>query len=141
MGCVRSDGVNTVVYTGLDGHIHQLHSSGNKWVHTDLSLLANATDTFLSAVNSPASCVRPDNTFSVVYVGRDHHVHALQVAGSAVSQTDLSALTSAPRSNGAGKLAHFVRRDGVPVIVYVGVSGTGAEGDPVALKGNVRFGS
>jgi hypothetical protein len=37
MGCVRADGVNTVVYTGPDGHIHQLHSSENKWVHTDLS--------------------------------------------------------------------------------------------------------
>ena len=132
MGCIRSDRVNTVVYTGRDdGHIHQLHLSGNRWVHTDLSLLANATAPFVLAVNSPTSCLRPDNVFSVVYTGKDKHVHALQVTEGAVSHVDLTTLaTGAPRSNGVGTLTHFVRGDGVPVVVYVGLTGTGSD-DPV----------
>jgi hypothetical protein len=126
MGCVRSDGVNSVVYSGRDdGHIHQLHLSGNRWIHSDLSLQANATDSFLAAVNSPTSCVRPDNVFSVVYIGRDNHIHALQLAGGATSQVDLSALTSAPGTNRVGPLAHFVRADGIPVVIYVGITPPG----------------
>ena len=132
MGCIRSDRVNTVVYTVRDdGHIHQLHLSGNRWVHTDLSLLANATAPFVLAVNSPTSCLRPDNVFSVVYTGKDKHVHALQVTEGAVSHVDLTTLaTGAPPSNGVGTLTHFVRGDGIPVVVYVGLTGTGSD-DPV----------
>jgi hypothetical protein len=132
MGCVRSDGVNTVVFTGRDDHhIHQLHLSGNTWVHTDLSLLANATDPFILAATSPTSCVRPDNVLSVVYSGRDGHIHALQLTGGVASHVDLSALAGAPRSNRVGPPTHFVRGDGVAVVVYVGLTGTGSDGDPV----------
>jgi hypothetical protein len=100
-------------------------------VHTDLSLLANATAPFVLAVNSPTSCLRPDNVFSVVYTGKDKHIHALQVIEGAVSHVDLTALAAgAPRSNGVGTLTHFVRGDGVPVVVYVGLTGTGSD-DPV----------
>ena len=37
MGCVRFDRTNVVLFTGNDGHIHQLHLSGATWVHSDLS--------------------------------------------------------------------------------------------------------
>ena len=111
MGCVRSDGVNTVVFTGReDHHIHQLHLSGNTWVHTDLSLLANATDPSMTAATSPTSCVRPDNVFSVVYTGSNGHIHALQLTGGVASHVDLSALAGAPTSNRVGQPDAFRSR-------------------------------
>jgi hypothetical protein len=132
MGCVRSDGVNTVVFTGRDDHhVHQLHRTGNTWVHTDLSVLAGATDPFILAVTSPTSCVLPGNVFSVVYCGRDGNNHALQFTGGVVSHVDLSTLAAAPRSNKVGPPAHFVRGDGVPAVIYIGLTGTGSDGDTV----------
>src|SRR5262245_54137417 len=100
MGCVRSDGVDTIVFTGRDDHhIHQLHRNGNTWSHTDLSLQANATDASMTALTSPMGCVRPGNIFSVVYTGRaGHHIHALQINAGAASHFDLTNLAEAPRS-------------------------------------------
>jgi hypothetical protein len=76
------------------------------------------------------SCVRPDNTFSVVYAGRGGNIHALQLTDGLASHVNLSELAAAPRSNRVGPPIHFVRGDGVAVVVYVGVSGDGSS-EPV----------
>ena len=131
MGCARPNGVNTVVYPGGDGHVHQLQLNGNTWVHTDLSILAGATDPSMLAVTSPACCVLPNGVFSVVYHGRNAHIHALQLAGVAATHVDLTAIAGAPLSLRVASPSHFVRGDGVSVVVYVGTSGGGSEGGPV----------
>ena len=123
VGCVRSDRTNAVLFTGHDDrHVHQLHLSGNRWVHTDLSLLTNATDFAIRAETSPMACVRPDKVFSVVYTGRDGHIHALQI-GVFPSHVDLSDVAGAPKAMPIGPPTHFVRGDGVTVVVYTGFGG------------------
>ena len=120
MGCVRPDRVNTVLFTGEDGHIHQLHLRGGTWIHTDLSLLANATDATARATTSPTGCVRPDGVFSIVYNGPAGHIHALQIKEDLASHVDLTGLAQAPRSLGTGhRITHFVRGDGVVVVIYI----------------------
>src|SRR5882724_9404748 len=86
MGCARPNGVNAVVYPGQDGHIHQLESNGNTWVHTDLSILAGTDE---PTATSPACCVLPNGVFSVVYGGRHAGNHALQLAGGTATHVDL----------------------------------------------------
>ena len=116
MGCVRSDGTNAVVFTGSDNHIHQLHLSGTTWIHTDLSTLASAPD--IQPLTSPTSCMRPDGVFSVAYTGRDDHVHILQISGATGSHVDATALAQgAPKALPVGPPTHFVRGDGVAVVV------------------------
>src|SRR5262249_18421269 len=111
-----------------------LHRSGNTWVHTDLSLLANATDVSVAAVSSPMGCVRPGNTFSVVYTGRaGHHVHALQISGGAASHVALTNLAGAPRALESGHPGPFVRGDGVVVVIYIGVTDNGSDGGPLSF--------
>ena len=46
------------------------------WVHTDLTLSAKAPD----AAGSPVVTAWPDGNLCVVYLGVDHHIHALRVS-------------------------------------------------------------
>jgi hypothetical protein len=131
MGCARPNGLNTAVYPGPDGHVHQLQLSGNTWVHTDLSILAGATEPTMLAVTSPVCCVLPNGVFSVIYHGRNAHIHALQLAGVAATHVDLTAVAGAPPSLRVASPSHFIRGDGVPVVVYVGTTGGGSDGSPV----------
>src|SRR5258708_17714903 len=116
VGCVRPDGANAVFFTGNDRHIHQLRLSADTWVHSDISLVTNDPG---NAAASPAVCVRPDRILSVVYIGRDFHIHELQMNGDMGSHVDLTDLAGSPKAAPTGSPAHFVRADGVVVIVYL----------------------
>jgi hypothetical protein len=127
MGCAGPGDLTTVVYQGRDdGHIHQLQLNEGSWVHSDLSVLAGATDILMQARTSPTCCVLPSGVVSVVYGSRGGHNRALQLVGSAVTHLDLTSIAKAPPSILAGSPSHFVRGDGVPVVVYVGVTGDGS---------------
>ena len=95
----RSDNVNSVVYRGLDNHIHELYLPGGAWGTGDLSKLTGATD----AAGAPAGYVRWDNVNSVVYRGSDNHIHELYLPrGGGWGTADLSKLTGA-----LARLSHF----------------------------------
>jgi len=122
MGCVRFNRTNVVLFTGNDGHIHQLHLSGATWVHSDLSALGGAPDS--KSRTSPMVCVRPDGVLSVAYTAQDQHIHALQIKDGTVTHADLNALApGAPKVVPIGPPTHLVRGDGVVIVAYIDASG------------------
>lgn len=109
---VRSDGINAVVYTGFDSHIHELALVAGLWRVGDLSLLAGAPP----AASGPAPYVRSDGINAVVYTHNDGHIYELTLVDGLWQFGDLSAPTGAPRP--ASGPAPYVRSDGVNSVVY-----------------------
>jgi len=95
---VRSDGVNSVIYTGYDGHIHEIYLTGGIWRHGDPSLITGAVPATGSSnlSSDPAGYVRSDGVNSVVYCGWGYHIYELYLTGGNWQTGDLSALAGAP---------------------------------------------
>jgi hypothetical protein len=112
----RSDNVNSVVYRGIDDHIHELYLPlGRSWLVDDLSRRAGAP----LAAGDPFGYIRCDSVNSVVYRGIDKHIHELYLEGSNWLVGDLSAKTGAPQA--AGDPAAYCRSDDVSSVVYRGI--------------------
>jgi hypothetical protein len=119
-GCVTSDRVNTILYTGRDGHIHRLRQGNGDWAHTDVSLAAGAP---ARALTSPAVCIRPDGTCAVMYGAQGNRLHELRLADATAAHADPTALAGAPPLTPVGPPTHLVRGDGVVAAVYTGTDG------------------
>jgi hypothetical protein len=70
-GYVRSDGVDAVVYTAVNGHIYELTRVDGTWVGEDISL-ENPP-----AAGDPIPYVRSDGASAVAYLGTDRRLHEL----------------------------------------------------------------
>jgi hypothetical protein len=113
--CVLFDGTSSVVYRGMDNHIHQLYLKPGSatWQTTDLSSQAAAQP----AGGDPVSYVRFEGTNSVIYRGSDNHLYELYLNGGTTWKAgDLTAQTGAPLAK--ENPAAYVRFDGVNSVVY-----------------------
>ena len=112
VGYARAGGTNSVVYRGVDGHIHELFL-GAGWGTGDLTALTGA----VSTVGNPSAHVRSDGVDSVVYRGTDNHIHELFfVPGRDWGTGDLTSLTGAAPA--AGNPSAYTRADGIDAIVF-----------------------
>lgn len=115
-GYVRSDGISTVVYTGSDGHIHELRLEGG-WIWADLTTIAVAP----LAAGRAIAYARADGINAIVYVAAyDGHICELRLDGG-WQWADLTALTLGPLPMSA--LSTYVRSDGISTINYTGHDG------------------
>lgn len=118
-GYVRSDGISTVVYTGTDGHIHDLRLEG-VWIWADLTAIAGSP-TASSA--SPVAYVRGDGINAVVYKGmpaQGGYIYELRL-DDGWKWANLNTLSGAP-SPFSG-LSAYVRSDGISTINYAASDG------------------
>jgi hypothetical protein len=114
---VRSDGVNAVVYKGLDNHIYELALYPDGWGVGDLTAQVGAP----LADFGPAPYVRSDGFSAVVYKGFDNHIYELALYPDGWGVGDLTAQFGAPPS--AGTPTPYVRSDGFNAVVYSGSNG------------------
>jgi hypothetical protein len=121
-----------VVYTALDGHIHEL-SAGRvgMWQHTNLTQVTAsppAEGSLLSAFGWEAG-----RSKHVIYMSGDGHIHELMlVAGGSWSHTDLTEQGGAPLANGAALVGYGWERGGTRQVAY-----TGDDGDLYELVADV----
>jgi hypothetical protein len=116
-GYVRSDGINTVIYVGNDGHIHELRLEGG-WIWADLTAITGAP---AASGSRPVAYVRGDGINTIVYKGvSDGHVHELRLDVSWL-WADLTAISGAPLA--MSDLSAYVRSDGISTINYAGFDG------------------
>jgi hypothetical protein len=112
---VRSDGINAVVYRGVDKHIHELRLTSSGWVWADLSAQNGAPD----AEGDPAAYVRSDGTNAIVYQDFGKHIQELRLTtSSGWVPADLSHLAGAFDAHPNYGPAAYVRSDGISAVVY-----------------------
>ena len=116
-GYVRSDGISTVVYTGSDGHIHDLRLETD-WIWADLTAIAGAP---AASGGRPIAHVRGDGINTIVYkAASDGHICELRL-DDGWKWADLTALSGAPPP--MSDLSAYVRSDGISTINYAGWDG------------------
>jgi hypothetical protein len=117
---VRSDGFNSVVYRGSDGHIHELFQpSGGNWGNGDLNI--ESGNTAPAAAGDPAGYVRSDNVNSVVYRGADNQIHEFFLSLGANWQTgSLNIVSGNTAPNAVGDPVGYIRSDNVNSVIYRG---------------------
>src|SRR5437588_2954851 len=124
----RAAGTKHIVYSGRDGHLHEL-SAGvtGLWKYTDLTQATGAplADNPLLA----AYAWEAGKTKQVVYVSGDGHIHEL-VSGldGAWRHTDLTSASGAPLAGEAALAGYAWEAGGTKQVVY-----TGADGDVYEL--------
>jgi hypothetical protein len=113
-GYVRSDGISSVLYTGGDGHIHELRLEGG-WIWADLTAIAGTPAALHLA---PIGYVRGDGINAIVYYASSNsHIIELRLEDS-WQTADLTDLTGAPLPRSSPSA--YVRSDGVSTINYAG---------------------
>ena len=124
---VTPDGIPRIVYTSVDGHVHELRLQPNMgWVQADLSAIVVNNAPAVPAASRPFAYVTPDAIPRVVYTDAIGHVHELRLQpGVGWVQADLSAIVvnNAPAVPAAGAPFPYVTPDGIPRIVYTSVDG------------------
>jgi hypothetical protein len=122
-GYVRADGVNTVIYTAEDGHIHELAlEGGTHWTHGDLTAAAGAPTGAAQLPSAGAHAfARPDGVTAVLYASGDGQVRQLRLGTDRVWRAQTLTKSSNPQAHGRG-LTGYTRSDGVIAIVYRGVN-------------------
>jgi hypothetical protein len=88
VGYVRSDGINSVVYRGHDGHIYEVYLSGGAWQYVDITAAAGAPN----AASSPdgSEGLEDIGVNRVVYRGSDNNVYGLYLYGGEWSFENLT---------------------------------------------------
>lgn len=120
----KTEGTKHVVYTGLDGHLHEL-STGvvGRWHAADLTQLTGAPlpeGTALAAYAWQANKSR-----QMVYIGGDGHIHELAAGSAGIwSHTDMTDLTGAPLADGVTLVAFVWETAGSKQVIYTGNHGT-----------------
>jgi len=118
-GYVRSDGISTVVYTGSDGHIHELRLETG-WIWADLTAISGAPT---AAPGRPITYVRGDGINAIVYKGmpaQGGYIYELRL-DEGWKWVNLNTLASAPLP--LSELSAYVRSDGISTIIYAGYDG------------------
>jgi hypothetical protein len=88
VGYVRSDGINSVVYRGYDGHINEIYLSDGAWNYVDITAAAGAPN----AASSPDGFegLEDIGVNRVVYRGSDNNVYELYLYGGEWSFENLT---------------------------------------------------
>jgi hypothetical protein len=117
-GYVRADWVNSVVYSGYDGHIHELTLENGRWSAWDLSWLSGG-----AGGQGPMGSVRWDGVTSVVYHSSDGHIQELTLKNGQWSAFDLTGL-SRSRIGGGWPMGDGRNDAGLyQAVVYAGADG------------------
>ena len=119
----KDAGTKQLVYSGRDGHIHEL-SAGvtGLWRHTDLTEATGAplADNSLLA----AYAWKGDHKKQVVYVGGDGHIHELMSGVDGPwRHTDLMAVTGAPLAGDAALIGYAWEYGKTKQVVYTSNDG------------------
>jgi hypothetical protein len=124
----KKAGTKQLVYSGRDGHVHELSTSVvGLWRHTDLTEATSAP----LADNEPLTAYAWEggNTKQVVYVGEDGHIHELSSGIDGLwKHTDLMAETGAPSAGDAALAGYAWEYGEKKQVVY-----TGSDGDVYEL--------
>jgi hypothetical protein len=124
----KQAGTKQLVYSGRDGHIHELSASvAGFWRYTDLTKVTSAplADNSLLA----AYAWEGGNTKQVVYVGEDGHIHELMSGvDGRWRHTDLMAETGAPLAGDVALAGYAWEYGKTKQVVY-----TGSDGDVYEL--------
>ncbi|MBN2149291.1 MAG: FG-GAP repeat protein [Anaerolineales bacterium] len=113
-GFVRSDGTTTVLYTGIDEHIHELRLEGGNWIWADLTLISSAP----AAGFMIQPYIRSDRYSAILFKGiTDYLLYELRLESDGWKCSNLTALSGAPAPWSAP--AAYVRSDGITAINYV----------------------
>lgn len=118
----RTGGTKQIVYTSLDGHVHEL-SAGEvgAWRYVGLTQFLNAP---ISAGSVLAAFPWEGNTSKqVVYMSSDGHIHELMMKDAIWTHLDLTHLVDAPLADGAALAACAWEAGGTQQIVYTGNDG------------------
>ena len=123
-GCaLKAGGTKHVVYTGRDGHIHEL-SAGviGMWKHSDLTQVTGAP--LAEGALLVAYAWQAKSTRQVVYISGDGHLHEL-AAGAADrwSHIDLTDFTGAPVADGLALAGYAWETGETKQVVYTGNAG------------------
>jgi len=93
---VRSDNMNSVVYRGIDNHVHELFltQGGAAWSTGDLTAIAGGA----AAAGDSAPFLRSDLVNSVMYRGSNNQIYELSLSPGGVTWkvNNLSLITGAP---------------------------------------------
>ncbi len=119
----KAGGTKHVVYTGPDGHIHELAAGvSGMWRYTNLTQVTGAPPAEGATLAAYAWEAR--RTRQVVYISGDGHIHELAAqVGGTWSHTDLTALTGAPQADGTTLAAYAWETGGTKQVVYTGNRG------------------
>jgi hypothetical protein len=112
-GYVRNDGISTVVYIGIDGHVHDLRLEGS-WIWADLTNISGAPN----ATGRAIAYVRGDGVNTVIYPGPKCHVYELRLENT-WKWADLTNLTGSPETT-CYEISAYVRSEGISTINYRG---------------------
>ena len=125
-GYVRNDGINAVVYAGVDEHIHELRLEGT-WIHADLTIMPDpdAPNTYID--ERPFAYDRGDGINAIVYewpgciCGRPPHIIELRLDSTGWDWADLTAISIPQAPIASSEFTAYVRSDGIPTINYRGI--------------------
>jgi hypothetical protein len=115
---VRSDGTNSVVYTGADRHIHEIYLTPHaSWLTQDLMVASG--DTASSILGRPFGWNRSDGVTSYVFFDTMDFLQEITLTGTSWGHDYLGG-----SSNIAGITATaYVRADSANAVVYYGAEG------------------
>jgi hypothetical protein len=119
----KAAGTKHLVYTGRDGHLHELSAEmTGLWKYTDLTQATGAplvANTLLAAYAS-----EPDKTQQVVYISGDGHVYELMSGlDGNWKHTDLTSMTGVPLAGTTSLTAYAWEAAGTRQVVYTGNDG------------------
>lgn len=120
----KTEGTKHVVYTRLDGHLHELSTRVvGRWHAADLTQLTGAP--LIEGAALAAYAWEANKSRQVVYISGDGHIHELAVSLAGIwSHTDLTDLTGAPLADGVTLVAFAWETAGTKQVIYTGNHGT-----------------
>ncbi|MBN1660505.1 MAG: hypothetical protein JXA93_19065, partial [Anaerolineae bacterium] len=111
---VRSDGISTVNYAGLDGNVHDLRLEGT-WIWANLTDTSGAPGTMYT----PRGYARSDGVNAIVYAGSGAAAGRLYELWLG-DTWQYYELTSVPHAVLGYAAFGYVRADGISAVVYLG---------------------
>ncbi len=119
----KAGGSKQVVYTGAEGHVHELATGlTGMWKYTNLTQATGAPRAVGRIL--AAYAWEKAKTRQVVYMSDDGHIHELMAGVEAAWQhSDLTALTGAPEADGSALAAFAWERGGTKQVLYTGNDG------------------
>jgi hypothetical protein len=112
----NGQGTQHVIYTGQDGHVHELWWHINRWHHNDLTAVTGAINAYLWPVGY---VFEAQGTQHVIFVGYDEgDIHELWWDTGGWHHNNLSAATGAPPYL-TGLAAYMFAAQGTQHVIYV----------------------
>lgn len=117
---LRTDNTNSIVFRGVDNHVHTLERKNGEstWTWQDLMLFVDAGSAL--ATGNPSLYLRSDGTETVLYRASDRHLHEVSQKDSVWYNWDLTDYLGA--SEAAGDPSGYVRSDKVTMVVFRNVN-------------------